>query len=204
MSLPQVTYQPVYQGHPINASTELGLGCREDILGKGLSILDYAVRSHSRVFFMRMDVKFPQGGDHSSRGNLFQGFLASFMTHLARHGLSPLYLWVREQAESPTPHFHVALMLDGTQTRSAHRHWAKAVELWGLALGQDATGLIHRCFTEVNGNTQDGVMIERGAADCQAMFDHCFHWMSYMCKENSKGDAPWHHREFGGSQVPRR
>jgi len=36
------------------------------------------------------------------------------------------------------------------------------------------------------------------------MFDHCFHWMSYMCKENSKGDAPWHHREFGGSQVPRR
>jgi len=204
MSLPHVTYQPVYQGHPINASTELWLGCREDILGKGLSILDYAVRSHSRVFFMRMDVRYPQRDGQGCRSDLFRVFMASFMTHLTRHGLSPLYLWVRERSESPTPHFHVALMLDGTQTRSAYSHWAKAVELWGLELGQGATGLIHRCFTEVNGSTLDGVMIERGAVNDQAMFDHCFHWMSYMAKENGKGDAPWHHREFGGSQVPRR
>jgi len=205
MSLPRVTYQSVYQGHPIQASPELGLGCREDILGKGLSIIEHAVGEHVRVFFMRLDFRYPKGGDHASRGNLFQGFLASFTNYLKRHGYAPLNLWVREQADSPVPHYHVALMLDGIQTSSARGHLEKAVELWGTVLDiEDAKGLVHLCPTMVNGKAQDGVMVERGAADYQAMFDHCFHWLSYMAKETSKGDAPWHHREFGGSQVPRR
>ena len=203
MSIPRVTYQPLFHGYPIQASLAYGLGCREDILDRQRALAERSVAERSRSFFMRLDFRFPLGYDPSSQDGVFRRFMASFVTHLRRHGLSPLYLWAREQGEGPNPHVHVALWLNGSETRSAYGHWAKAVELWGMALGMDAKGLVHLCPTAIDGKAMDGVMIDRRAEDFQERFDHCFHWGAYLSKAKNKGDAPYHAREFGSSQIPR-
>ena len=55
------------------------LGCKESILQKIDQLMTDMSNRHSKVFFMRYDVRFPQGYDYPNDNELFSQFQESFI-----------------------------------------------------------------------------------------------------------------------------
>ena len=123
-----------YDNYSIMTDRERGLSCNTEILREIERQFDYAENSKSKVFFMRYDVRIPEGM-YIEDNKTFRDFQANFMKNLSRQGLKPQYIAVREQSREKHQHYHVALLLDGQKTQSIHNHIQTAERLWDSALG---------------------------------------------------------------------
>ena len=198
-----ITYERIYQGLSIMTDQERGLGCKEDILNKLHQLLSFVTCKHNKTLFIRFDLTFPQNMYVPTDNSLLSKFLDSFKTWLSRKGLDPHYLWVREQSREKHQHYHLILLLNGSLVQSCYPILQKAEYFWGLALGLiDARGLVDFCFQSRNGAPQtNGLMLRRGTPEFPATFNTCFHWGSYLAKENTKGYGPGYTKEFGSSRI---
>ena len=70
----KITYEDQYQGHPIMTDKAKQLGCKESILQKIDQIMTEMSNRHSKVFFMRYDVRFSQDYDYPNGNELFSQF----------------------------------------------------------------------------------------------------------------------------------
>ena len=75
----RITYDEQYQGHPIITNKEKRLGCKESILEKIDQIMTDMSNRHSKVLFMRYDVRFPKDYAHPNDNELFSQFQESFI-----------------------------------------------------------------------------------------------------------------------------
>ena len=115
------TTESTYENHPIMTDKENNLSCDTKILEKIDDQFKYAEQNKSKIFFMRYDVRIPDGVQISDN-KTFIDFQANFMKNLSRQGLKPQYIAVREQVGDNHPHYHVALLLDGQKTRRISQH----------------------------------------------------------------------------------
>ena len=83
----KTTYESTYNNHPIMTNQEKQQGCNELILEKIDQMMNHAVNQHNKVFFMRMDLRFPQGSSCPGDNRLFSNFQEAYMRHLRRHDL---------------------------------------------------------------------------------------------------------------------
>ncbi len=200
------TTAETYHDYPIMTDKAKGLACDIKILNEIERQLDYAEETKSKVFFMRYDIRFPEGYTHADNG-VFREFQSKFMKNLSRQGLKPQYVAVREQSREKPQHYHVALLLDGQKTQSIHNHIQTAERLWDTTLGlparENGYGLIDDCTTSRTGEKQvNGVMIRPDDPDMKAKKDDCFRRASYLAKTNTKGNAPKGQREMFSSRIP--
>ena len=77
MRTEKITYEDQYQGHPIMTDKARQLGCKESILQKIDQLMTDMSNRHSKVFFMRYDVRFPQDYDYPNDNELFSQFQES-------------------------------------------------------------------------------------------------------------------------------
>ena len=204
-----VTFEPTYKGHPINTDKERKLGCNKKILEKSLRLFNDATSKHNKIFYMRMDVRFPENKENiNTDNNQFESFMNSFTKNLKNNKLDPKYIWTREQSKEKHQHYHLSLLLNGNKIQNIHKPIQKAEELWAKRLEIDDNknnGLIDYCTKDRNGNKQkNGIMIKRNNDDCNEVFDKCFEWNSYLAKLNTKGYAPKNTREYGTSQIKKK
>ena len=197
-----------YNNYTIMTDKERGLSCNTEILREIERQFDYAENSKSKVFFMRYDVRIPEGM-YIEDNKTFRDFQANFMKNLSRQGLKPQYIAVREQSREKHQHYHVALLLDGQKTQSIHNHIQTAERLWDSALGlkpkENGYGLIDDCTTSRTGEKQvNGVMLRSDDPDMESKKDDCFRRASYLAKTNTKGNAPKFKREMFSSRTPQK
>ena len=83
--------------------------CNTKILTETERQFDYAEETRSKIFFMRCDIRFPEGYDHADNG-VFREFQSKFMKNLSRRGLKLPYAAVREQSKEKHQHYHVAIL----------------------------------------------------------------------------------------------
>lgn len=199
------TYESTYNNHPIMTNPEKQQGGNELILEKIDQMLTHATQQHNKVFFMRMDLRFPQGSSCPGDNAMFSSFQEAYMRHLRRHDLDPQYVAVRECSTGKHQHYHMALVLDGNKTQSIYNHIQAAERLWGAAVGGNGSGgLVNDCTQTRNGEPQqNGIMLRRDDPEFQAKFDRCFHWASYLAKENQKGHKAKRQREVFASRIPK-
>ena len=81
-----------------------------------------------RTITTRFDFTFPVCYSRSCEG-VFSVFLAEFMKNVPSE-YDLLYVWVREQAESDHPHYHLLLLASKRKHRSFHRLFNHANVLW--------------------------------------------------------------------------
>lgn len=81
-----------------------------------------------RTITTRFDFTFPVCYSGSCEG-VFSSFLAEFMKNVPSE-YDLLYMWVREQAESDHPHYHLQLFASKLKHRSFHRLFNYANVLW--------------------------------------------------------------------------
>ena len=146
----KTTAESTYNNHPIITDREKGLECNTKTLNEIDRQFEYAEKTKNKIFFMRYDIRFPQGYGDADNG-VFREFQSKFMKNLSRKGLKPQYVAVREQSTEKHQHYHVALMLDGQKTQNIHNHIATAERLWDSTLGlperENGYGLIDDCTT---------------------------------------------------------
>ena len=89
------TTESTYHNCPIMTDKQRNLSCNIDILKEIERQFDHAEETKSKVFFMRLDIRFPEGYTHADNG-VFRDFQSKFMKNLSRQGLKPQYIAVRE------------------------------------------------------------------------------------------------------------
>ena len=208
----RITYEDQYQGHPIMTDKAKQLGCKESILQKIDQIMTDMNNRHSKTFFMRFDIRFPQGYDYPNDNELFSQFQESFIKNRKRAGYDPAYIAVRECSREKHQHYHVALMMNGHKTQNIHDHIQTAERLWEKTLnlppkyddaGQTTSyGLIDDCMRNRQGQQQEnGVMLRKDDPEYERKYDQCFRRCSYLAKVNQKDASPKHQRELFSSRI---
>ena len=199
------TVESTYSDYSIMTDKERGLSCNTSILKEIEKQFNYAEESKSKIFFMRLDVRIPDGM-YIDNNKTFRDFQANFIKNLSRQGLKPQYIAVREQSKEKHQHYHVALLLDGQKTQSIHNHIQTAERLWdstlGLLVKENGYGLIDDCTTKRNGEPQEnGVMLRPDDPEMEKKKDDCFKRASYLAKTTTKGNAPKGQRELFSSRI---
>lgn len=185
-------------------------GYRDDIFQSILQRLNRMISHHNKVLVIRFDVHFPVGYVHEGPNAELSFFLRRLRENIEYSRGEVYYVWVREQADSPVPHYHVMLMLVGAMTQNPMGILREADRIWSHTIGYNGTGLVHFC-------QQDGgdghVMIRRPSsvavgADLLAQqrqaadaYYTALAKGAYLAKTYSKGDAPSRVREYGCSQM---
>lgn len=198
----QITYEETYAGFPIMTDKERGLGCKVRILEKIKAVMDDALEAHNKVFFMRLDLRFPQDSRDNIDNKAFCRFQAEYIKALQKQDYDPRYVAVREQSEEKKQHYHEALLLNGNKVQSIHRPIELAEELWRKTLNQpQGKGLVDACLRNRKGEPhRNGVMLRRDDPEFKENRDHCFRRASYLAKVNQK-NTPDGQRELFGSQI---
>ena len=202
----KTTTDSTYNNYPIMTDEKRGLACDTKILQEIERQFEYADETKNKIFFMRYDIRFPEGYHHADNG-IFREFQSKFVKNLSRKGLKPQYVAVREQSKEKHQHYHVALILDGQKTQSIHNHIQTAERLWDLTLGlpekENGYGLIDDCTTSRSGEKQvNGVMLRYDDPWRPDKKDDCFRRASYLAKTNTKGSSPKGQRELFSSRIP--
>jgi hypothetical protein len=198
----KVTHDLTFNGWSIH--TTKTSGCYEDILTTIQSLQCYMLKRFSRVLWIRLDVTFPAICFYPDENDLFTGMMANLIKNLKRQGLSPCYVWCREQGQSHNPHYHLFLMLDGSKIRSPYIVFEKTRELWASALNiHNEAGLIDECRRKNDEGLGNAIMLDRNDPNYQQLVDYAFYRASYLAKEKTKGNSPYKVREFGSSQIPK-
>ena len=201
----ETTIERTFNNHSIMTDRERGLGCDIKVLKEIKRQFEEAEKTKSKIFFMRYDIRFPEGYGDVDNG-VFREFQSKFIKNLSRKGLHPQYVAVREQSKEKHQHYHVALLLDGQKTQSIHNHIQTAERLWDSTLGLpervNGYGLIDDCTTNRNGEKQvNGVMLRPDDPEREQKKDECFRRASYLAKTNTKGYAPKGQRELFSSRI---
>ena len=201
-----ITTAKTFNDYPIMTDQDTGLSCDIKILTEIERQFQHAEDTKSKIFFMRYDIRFPEGFNHADN-SAFREFQSKFMKNLSRKGLKPQYVAVREQSTEKHQHYHVALLLDGQKTQSIHNHIATAERLWDSTLGlparENGYGLIDDCTTGREGEKQvNGVMLRPDDPEMEVKKDECFKRASYLAKTSTKGYAPKGQRELFSSRIP--
>lgn len=184
---------------------------REDIHACMITRLNHMINQHNKVLMIRFDVRFPEGYPHDGGNREISELLKRMKGYQSciADGIDTHYAWVREQVNSPTPHYHVALFIDGSKVQNPYGILQSVESIWQGVIGIVRPGLIHFCC-------QDGgtghVMLIRPSSVLQGpeleaqtwQFDMAYrdalHRIAYLAKTYSKGNAPYRVREYGYSQ----
>ena len=185
----------------------------DGISNKVNTIQNHMIQQHNKVLVVRFDVHFPHGYQHDGGNNEISKLIKLLKADFEPDVGTILYAWAREQVNSPVPHYHLALWINGSVMQNPLGLLKRVEEIWNAILGGAYQGLIHYCDKGCMGEKTTGsVMIRRpssvatGAvlAEQQQAFEtdyaQAMYRASYLAKSFSKDLTPPGVRRFGGSQ----
>jgi protein GP2 len=192
--------------------------CRPDIRDAIAERLNAMVHRFARTFVVRLDVRFPRA--YRSTGTSWE--VSKLMKRLVEiYAANPSdpsrratvhYVVAREQGESCNPHYHLALMFDGSKVDNGWTVQSHAEAVWARIVGEAATGCVHLCDSHLG--RHDGIKIQNPRKEStdrvleaeQAAFHHAHSsvvtWLMYLAKTDTKGSAPLRSKEFFCSMLP--
>lgn len=164
--------------------TTLNMPMRDKIITICDRVLNHAIEERSKVFVLRMDIRFP--------GAMAQDGILAFNKQLKalwkKEGLTPSYITVRERSSRDGIHYHEAWFLNGQKTWKTFERFREADIVLQKVIGPeyDAKGLIDHC----DDGHRNGIMILRNDPD-PTNLNEVQRQLSYLAKtaqkENVKG-----------------
>ena len=145
-----------------------------------------------RTITTRFDFTFPSSYSDSCEG-VFSTFLAEFMKNIPPE-YEILYVWVREQSDSPHPHYHLQLLASKSKHRSVHRLFNYANVLWCKHLD------IPCMRGYVQENRTCTINWKQDADNNNHTFDDAFHYAVYLAKTKEKSTSLGNSKLYGISK----
>ena len=196
------TFDTEFNQLPINTNNEKENGCYSYLLNSIKNVMDSMINKHSKVLFLRFDLRFPDGQNYSKDNQLVKKFIYYFARNCKNMGIYLKYIWVRERSREKHQHYHLVVLLNGNKTQNIYGHLKLCEEIWAHVLNiHNAKGLVDYCIYNRNGDFQEnGIMIIRNSSDFDKTYNRCFHWASYLAKINTKENISGV-RNFGCSEL---
>lgn len=176
---------------------------REFIFDSISSLLNMYTKIYNKVLVIRFDIRYPNKFIFTDNTENISQFMKIFIQKYSRKGLSPCYVWVREQGlRSSNPHYHCLLLLDANKTYSYYQYLKSAEEIWGRILRIDHAGLIHHCTKDYFGNKQkNGIILRGDDPEVEKKTSMVIKQILYMAKDHTKGIYNDGYRDFGMSRL---
>jgi Inovirus Gp2 len=183
---------------------------RSDIMEDIEQRLQYMIDRYCRAYVVRLDVSFPDGYLAVGANEECSDLMKRLKEYYTYHGVVTHYVGVREQNTSKNPHYHIAIVFDGSKIDNGWAVLIRAAAIWPRIVGFGADACVHLCRTFDGAN---GIKIERPRTksvglDLQnelAAFHASVHaamtWLSYLAKSATKGSAPPKTKEFFCSRL---
>ena len=182
--------------------------------------LNDMTQRHSKVFQTRFDLHYPQDGSVEYDPKQIRDFneymkrdlernnplpkegkkRSSGKTEADKHKVDPRIISVKEQKDSPHPHYHCIALVNGNAKRSTQDIHKRAERQWANALGtENVTGLVDYC----DGQDLASIMIDRNKSDCAITTEAAKVQASYLAKPQGKEKLPSRFWKVTGSRVPK-
>lgn len=97
----------------------------QNYLSNNRDLLDMMLARHSKVLFLRFDLRFPEAYCWPEPISYFLRFLDCYRRCLVEQEFDPQYGIRMEKMTSINPHFHVALLLNGNKANAGHAWFYK-------------------------------------------------------------------------------
>lgn len=164
-----------------------------------------AINDHCKVFVVRLDIRFPKTYPHDGTNELVSELFRQLKYQYYRKDIDCRYVWAREQHQSDVPHYHLLLLLDGSEIDGGLRVWSAATRIWKRRLDADSDAYVHLAGNGImirrpSPRSEDGKLI-REIADFERDYRAAFNWAIYLAKTHTKGNAPHGVREWGSSRF---
>lgn len=160
-------------------------GINKKIMTRIIQQLENALHQYSRILVVRIDF---HCADYIYNNSLMSNFMKKLLVILKeRYKCDIRYVWVREQVDSKTPHYHSALMLNGHKVNHPARI-IKTIEQQLKNNNQLSFFLPENCYYQV----------QRTNIDVQAAV---IFRLSYLAKNRTKGDRPICVRDYSTSHY---
>lgn len=203
--------EPTYQGFPVQSQRGPLI---HEYLDISWSVIQRSLQDYSRVFAVRLDLRFPENGHqpYANTNLVIERFIASLKAKIKHnrnkalevnryaHDTSIRYLWCRELGQHGVPHYHLALLLNndayctlGMYVLGRPNLFSRIHEAWASALEipvSDARGLVE--FPQ-----NPYYILQRSDPTAISQF---FHRVSYLCKADTKHYGDGVH-SFGASRT---
>lgn len=190
---------------------------RSDIMEAIVERLNAMVHRFARVFVVRLNITFPMTYQSSGPSWEVSKLMKRLVEIYTANPSDPSkrvmvhYVAVREQNESINPHYHLALMFDGSKVDNGWDVLSNAQAVWMRIVGEAAQGCVH--LSDSQFSRHDGIKIQNPRRESrdwvleaeQAEFHHAHssvvRWLMYMAKTYTKGSAPLRANEFFCSRL---
>jgi hypothetical protein len=177
-------------------------------------------KKHSKVFQTRFDLRYPQDGSVEHGPKQIRDFNEYMKRDLERnnplpqegkkrspgktetdkHKVDPRIISVREQKDSPNPHYHCSALVNGNAKQSTQDIHKRAERQWGNALGtKNVDGLVDYCDDQ----GPPSVMIDKSKDDCEIAVKDAKRQASYLAKGRDKEKNPSRFWKATGSRPPK-
>lgn len=157
----------------------------------------YYINKHNKIFVVRMTITFPASEDIYPSWDHIRNFsknMCRYFKDYYKYNLDPKYIWVREKSPfNIHQHYHFVLFVNGSLIQQPYAVTQKAIDLWGTALGLNATGLV---------NYDDSISVRRNESDYLKQLQVLFYMIQYIAKPLTKLGIEDGSRNFGCSRVP--
>lgn len=188
----QIKSFPDYEGLPVLTSTNGEPYLYYSIyLLNNRTLLNTMLMRHSKVLFLRIDLRFPNDRQWQTPMLYLQRFLDLLRRHFTRYDFDPQYVIRMEQVSSINPHFHVCLLLNGNKANQFNlRYYKQQLEqMWRRVLEVEMTGLVDFCNRDYCDRAlPEGIVIVRPPehtefkVEMTSEYREAFNAMSYLAK----------------------
>jgi len=164
---------------------------------------------YCRVYLVRLDIRFPLGYVPMHANKECSELIRQLMEYYAYHHIATQYVVVREQNTSENPHYHLAILFDGSKVENGWGVWEKADDIWQRIVGFDLENRVHLCrrFEGENGimivrpkTNAVGLDLQNQLSAFNVAYREAMTWLNYLAKTATKGLAPHKTKEFTSSQ----
>lgn len=153
----------------------------KQMIGQVLAMLSH----HHKVFLLRFDLHQHENPLNNKRiSNFIRQLFGRINTSYKVNRIG--YLWVREQERSDNPHYHFALLLDGSKVKHPHYLLEMVKELWGLMDG--SVWIPENCYYRIR--RDDFKLLQSAVLR-----------ISYFAKGRGKGRGGSTTKNYGTSRI---
>jgi hypothetical protein len=177
--------------------------------------LEYMIDNHNKVTFFRMDVRLPKDKHRNKPNEDISDLMKRLKEPFTRAGNEMHYVWCREKETSENPHYHVAALVDGSQTQQVQGILHDANRIWQNITGSSKEGLIDYCNRHEGkrvppqirldrpSSKKNGEELARQRQEFESKKAAVLERGHYLGKDDQKGDVPRRVREYGASELPK-
>ena len=148
----------------------------EEILRTNIALLIDSLRTHSRIYVMKMGMHLPQSVDSEK----ISTFAQRFVEKEKKDGYDAAYIVARDDNTNGNTNYQMGLILDGTKTKNASAHIDNANKILQDVIGPEysADGMIEKSNPGIVVNAQD--IAKEKFAD----YDEAYRQLSLLAKDN--------------------